>query len=83
MTQTAANRRRSYDRVEAPRREYFDYLVCDPEGRKIGRVKELFANGHGEPQYIRVRMGFFGLRSVLIPVCFVVVDEERRTLTLH
>ena len=83
MTQTAANRRRSYDRAEAPGRECFDYLVCDPEGRKIGRVKELFANEYGEPQYIRVRMGFFGLRSILIPVCFVMVDEERRALTLH
>jgi hypothetical protein len=83
MTQTATKRRRSYNRAGAPGREYFDYLVCDPEGRKIGRLKELFANEHGEPQYIRVRMGFFGLRSILIPVCFVVVDEEQRALTLH
>jgi hypothetical protein len=45
-------------------------------------VKELFAAAHGEPQYVRVRVGFFGLRSVLIPVCFVAIDEERRALTL-
>ena len=82
VTHTAASLKQPRSRFEAPV-EYFDYLVRDPEGRKIGRVKELFANVHGEPQYIRVRMGFFGLRSVLIPVCFVVVDEEWRTLTLH
>jgi hypothetical protein len=82
VTHTAANPRQAHSRFEAPE-EYFDYVVRDPEGRKIGRVKELFANARGEPQYIRVRIGFFGLRSVLIPVCFVVVDEERRVLTLH
>lgn len=83
MTQTAANRRRSSDRAEAPGREYTDYVVCDPRGRKIGRVKECFTNARGEPEYITVRVGLFGMRSVLIPVGFVAVDGERRTLTLH
>lgn len=82
VTHTTANPRQAYSRFEAPE-EYFDYVVRDPEGRKIGRVKELFANACGEPHYIRVRMGFFGLRSVLILICFVVVDEEQRALTLH
>ena len=82
VTSTAASLRQPRSRFEAPE-EYSDYMVCDPEGRKIGRVKELFANEHGEPQYIRVRAGFFGMRSVLIPVCFVVLDEQQRALTLH
>jgi hypothetical protein len=47
-------------------------------------VKELFTNAYGEPEYVRVRMGLFGLRSVLIPIGFAVaIDEERRTLTLQ
>ena len=58
-------------------------MVCDPKGCKIGRVKEFFANARGEPEYVMVRMGFFGMRSVLIPVGFVSVDEGQRTLTLH
>ena len=81
-THTAAGLREPRSCFEAPDK-YYDYMVCDPEGRKIGRVKELFANVQGESQYIRVRVDFFGLRSVLIPVCFVVVDEQRRSLTLH
>jgi len=78
---TAVSPREPRSRLEAPEK-YYDYVVRDPEGRKIGRVKELFAAVHGEPQYVRVRVGFFGLRSVLIPVCFVTIDEERRALTL-
>jgi hypothetical protein len=82
VTRTAANRREPRDRQET-REEYFDYLVRDLEGRKISRVVETFTNRRGEPQYIRVRVGLFGLKSVLIPVCFVTLDEERRTLTLQ
>ena len=81
MAHTTTNRRQSGTPSE-PREDYYDYVVRDPEGRKIGRVKELYAAAHGEPQYVRVRVGLFGLRSVLIPVCFVAIDEERRALTL-
>jgi hypothetical protein len=51
-------------------------------GQKIGRAEEVFANWDGEPVYIRVRIGLFGTRSVLIPVQFVETDEERKTLVL-
>ena len=33
---------------------------------EIGRVEELFVGGEGEPEYVRVRMGPFGLKSALI-----------------
>ncbi len=82
MADTAVNRRELRGRFEAPE-EYVGYGVFDPEGRKIGSVKELFTNAYGEPEYVRVRIGFFGLKSVLIPIGFVAVDEERRTLTLQ
>lgn len=42
----------------------------------------MFVNGKHEPEYVRVKIGLFGLTSVLIPVEFAVIDEERRTLTL-
>ena len=84
MARTIANRRDFYDRrAPRPDKEYTDYLVCDPRGRKIGRVKEFYRNRLGEPKYVMVRVGLFGLRSLLIPVGFVTVDEERRVLTLQ
>ena len=58
------------------------YAVYDPLGQKIGVAEEVFANRGDRPQYVRVRIGFFGGRSVLIPVQFVETDHERRTLIL-
>ena len=46
-------------------------------------MQELFLNDNHEPEYIRVKMGFLGLRSVLIPVETVAVNEERRSLVLR
>lgn len=63
--------------------EYVGFEVHDPRGRKIGRAKALFVNAHAEPEYIRIKMGLLGLRSALIPVQNVAVDEARRVLTLH
>jgi hypothetical protein len=58
------------------------YAVFDPLGQKIGRAEEVFVNWDGEPDYIRIRLGFFGRKSVLIPVQFVETDEEKKTLVL-
>ena len=68
--------------LEAPER-YTGYRVYDPTGRKVGSAKELFVNAHDEPEYVMVKIGLFGLRSVLIPVQVVTVDEEQRSLVLH
>jgi hypothetical protein len=59
------------------------YWVCDPRGRKIGRLKRLFLNESGEPEYAEVRVGFFGLRTVLIPLQTVTTDAERGFLVLE
>ena len=59
------------------------HAVLDPEGHKIGVAKEVFAKGRGEPEYVRVGMGVFGLKRVLIPVQLVALDEKRRTITLQ
>jgi hypothetical protein len=40
----------------------------------------VFANSDGEPVYIRVRIGLFGMKTVLIPVQFVDTDKVRKTL---
>ena len=59
------------------------YMVCDPRRQKIGRAESIFLNDSGEPEYIRVKIGPFGLKKVLIPVQSVAVDKERRALVLQ
>ncbi len=70
------------ERFEAPQ-AYVGYAVLDAEGRKIGSVQELFVNAIDEPEYVKVKMGLFGLRSALIPVQLVAADTQRRVLLLR
>jgi PRC-barrel domain len=58
------------------------YAVYDPVGQKIGRAEEVFVNRDGEPVYVRVRIGIFSSRTVLIPVQFVESDDEGKSLVL-
>ena len=49
-----------------------------------GRCAErLFLNESDEPEYILVKLGFFGFKTALIPVQGVLTDEERRALVLQ
>lgn len=59
------------------------YDLLDPLGQGIGRVEKVFGNGDGEPQYVRIRMGLFNQRLVLIPVLDVAVDHGGRSITLR
>jgi hypothetical protein len=63
--------------------EYAGYTVCDPQGQRIGRTERIFLNGRGEPEYIKVKMGLFSFKSVLLPVQSVAADEERCILVLQ
>jgi hypothetical protein len=51
-------------------------------GQRIGSADEVFMNWNEEPEYVRVRIGLFGRKSVLIPVQFAEVDDERQILVL-
>jgi hypothetical protein len=63
--------------------EYAGYTLCDPRGQRIGRTERIFLNGRGEPECIKVKMGLFSFKSVLIPVQSVAVDEEQHVLVLQ
>jgi PRC-barrel domain len=63
--------------------EFAGFWLCDPREKRIGMVEKLFVNWSGEPEYIRVSVGFFGFKSVLLPVQDVAVDEQRRILVLQ
>jgi sporulation protein YlmC with PRC-barrel domain len=64
-------------------RTYAGYEVRDPRAHRIGTVREVLADLNDEPTYVRVNMGLFGMRSVLIPVQLVVADTRRRVLMLR
>ena len=70
------------ERLRAPEKAV-GYRVCDPLGQRIGAAEEIFVNEDMEPQYVWVKVGLFGTKSILIPVVSVSVDEERQTITLQ
>lgn len=82
MFRATTNRERSSGRRQEPS-DYVGYVVCDPEDRRIGTAGQVFANGRGEPEYIKVKMGLLGLKEALIPVGFVRIDEQQRIITLQ
>lgn len=83
MSLRAANHQRvQYEYLGKPR-AYAGYEVHDPLGKKIGIAEEVLTNSNGEPEYIRVRIGFFGPRSALIPVRLVAANTQRRVLELR
>jgi len=82
VTQVPTNRESLHDPFEVAK-EHAGYRVCDPLGRKIGTVEDIFMNAYGEPEYIKVKMGLLEIRSVLLPVQSVAVDKERRILGLQ
>ena len=70
------------ERFETPN-QCAGYRVRDPRGRKVGRLKRLFLNESGGAEYAEIKVGLFGLRTILIPVQTVSVDAERRFLVLE
>jgi hypothetical protein len=63
--------------------EWAGYEVHDPLGQKIGRAEEILVNANDEPEYIRFKAGFFGSKSVLIPVQLAAADTRRRVIELR
>jgi hypothetical protein len=81
-TRTAARGAWPVERFETPQ-QCAGYRVRDPLGRKIGRLKSLFLNESGGPEYAEVKLGLLGLKTVLIPLQTVTADAERRFLVLE
>ena len=75
-TRAAARGAWPVERFETPK-QCAGYWVCDPRGRKIGRLKRLFLNESGGAEYAEIKVGLLGMKTVLIPVQTVSVDELR------
>ncbi|MDP9426318.1 MAG: PRC-barrel domain-containing protein, partial [Actinomycetota bacterium] len=56
------------DRFTAVEDQYAGYTVYDRDGDKIGKVDDLFLDESDTPEYVGVKMGFFGLSSTLVPM---------------
>jgi hypothetical protein len=70
------------DRLREFEERYEGYTVYDNAGEKIGKVDDLFIDEADREEYIGVKMGFFGLKSTLIPMEIVRVDERERVMTV-
>ena len=85
MSQTATRAARGAwpaERFDTPK-QCAGYRVRDPRGRKVGRLKRLYLNERGGPGYAEVKVRFFGMKTVLIPLLTVTADAERRILALE
>jgi uncharacterized protein (TIGR02271 family) len=71
------------DRFTAVEDQYAGYTVYDRDGDKVGKVDDLFVDESDQPEYIGVKMGFFGTRSTLIPMDIVTVDEQNESMMVN
>jgi sporulation protein YlmC with PRC-barrel domain len=77
---TEEERVASEDRLRELEDKYEDYKVYDNQGQKIGKVDDLFVDETDREEYIGVKMGFFGMKSTLIPMDIVRVNENDRSV---
>jgi uncharacterized protein (TIGR02271 family) len=54
------------------------YQVYDQHYEKIGKVDDLFVNERDQPEYIGMKTGLLGTKSVLIPMELVRVNDRRQ-----
>jgi hypothetical protein len=82
MTNKTATHAEPREQVLAPQ-DWIGYEVHDLLGQRIGQAEEVFANADDDPEYIRVKIGLLGSKSVLIPVKLAAADVERRVIELR
>ena len=70
------------DRFTSIEDRFAGYTVYDQSGEKIGKVDDLFVDENDQPEYIGVKMGFFGTSSTLIPMDVVTADDQNQSLTV-
>ncbi|MDQ4128009.1 MAG: PRC-barrel domain-containing protein [Actinomycetota bacterium] len=70
----------SEERLRELEEKYEDYKVYDNRGDKIGKVDDLFVDQADQEEYIGVKLGLLGMKSTLIPMEIVRVNEADRTI---
>jgi sporulation protein YlmC with PRC-barrel domain len=70
----------SEERLRELEEKYEGYKVYDNRGEKIGKVDDLFVDESDNEEYIGVKLGLFGMKSTLIPMDIVRVNEEDKAI---
>lgn len=70
----------SEERLRELEDKYEGFKVYDNRGEKIGKVDDLFIDENDREEYIGVKMGLFGMKSTLIPMEVVRVNEAEKAI---
>lgn len=71
------NTGRSDDSVRELQERYSNYKVYDEHYEEIGKVDDIFVDENDQPEYIGVKMGFLGLKSTVVPMELVRINDKR------
>jgi uncharacterized protein (TIGR02271 family) len=71
---------RSGDPVGDLQKTYSSYKVYDQHYEEIGKVDDIFVDENDQPEYIGVKMGFLGLKSTVVPISLVRVNDKRELI---
>ena len=70
------------DRFQELEQAYNEYTVYDQHYEKVGKVDDIFVDENDQPEYIGVKTGFLGMKSTLIPIELVRVNDRRKLLEI-
>ena len=68
------------DRFRELEEAYRDYTVYDQHYERVGKVDDLFVDENDRPEYIGVKTGFLEMKSTLIPMEIVRVNDKRQLI---
>src|SRR3712207_734113 len=68
------------DRFRELEEAYKDYTVYDQHYEKVGKVDDLFVDENDQPEYIGVKTGLLGMKSTLIPMELIRVNDRRKLI---
>ena len=72
----------STDRFRELEQAYGEYTVYDQHYEKVGKVDDIFVDENDQPEYIGVKTGLLGMKSTLIPIELVRVNDRRKLLEI-
>jgi sporulation protein YlmC with PRC-barrel domain len=62
-------------------KEFIHRAAVDPEGSRIGKVSKVYLDDHtGQPTWLLVETGLFGIRDSFAPIHGARIDGERVVL---